>query len=863
MKAVVMAGGEGSRLRPLTIERPKPMLPVVNRPLLGHILYLLRQHGINDVVITLQYLPTQIQDFYGDGKALGMNIEYVIEESPLGTAGSVKHAEAMLPDSEPFLVISGDALTDFDLSAMVRFHLDHKALLTVALYHVPDPLEYGVISADANGRIAQFLEKPSWREVISDTVNTGIYVVQPEVLARIPSDRPIDWSQDIFPEMLAQLVPFYGYVAEGYWCDIGNLAEYRRANADLLFGALNLGDLGGHVGGGIWTGGPVSIAPDAQIFGPVYLGEEVQIKAGVVINGPAVIRDYTIVDNRARVDRGIVWRNCYIGERAEIHGGVVARQCSLKAGASLFEGAVIGDRTVIGEGAIVQPGVKIWPGKEVEVGATVNRSIIWGSQGRRVLFGRYGVTGVVNVDLTPDFGSRLGAAFGTVLPKGAKVTINRDPHRSPRMIKRSILSGLPSSGNDVLDLRMVPIPVARYFTRVSDAAGGLHVRLSPYDQRVVDIRFFGPDGLNLTRDRERAVERIFFREDYRRAYMDDIGNIDYALDAVTMYAEGYLKAIDAKAIRQAAFKIVVDYAHAPAVEVLPQLLEQLNVDVVPLNARIDANKISLSQEEFRAGLGQLARITSALHGISLGIRLDVGGEKIFVVDDSGANVSDPVLAVAMAALAFRSRPGSTIIVTTDQSRVFERLAQLYGGAVRRCAVDPQALMQAAASGDVEMACDGTGNFVFPALHPAIDGLLAVGKLLELLAVQKVRLSAVVADLPSFFTAVGRVEGDQETKGRVMRRLMQHFAKFPHEAMDGIKIYIDDEKWVLIRPDEDGAVFHLAAEADTLAAAQEIIADYGGLVQRFVREPGAFLDGASTPGGADPIDPAAGSPNADL
>jgi mannose-1-phosphate guanylyltransferase/phosphomannomutase len=255
-----------------------------------------------------------------------------------------------------------------------------------------------------------------------------------------------------------------------------------------------------------------------------------------------------------------------------------------------------------------------------------------------------------------------------------------------------------------------------------------------------------------------------------------------------------------------------------------------------LNARIDANKISLSQEEFRASLGQLARISSALHGINLGLRLDVGGEKVFVVDDAGANVPDPVLAAAMAALVFRSHPGGAIVVTADLTCAFERLAERYGGTVRRCAVDPQALMQAATNEDVVMACDGTGNFVFPALHPAIDGLLAVGKLLELLAVQQVRLSEIVAGLPAFFIASGRVDGDWETKGRVMRCLMQQFAKFPHEVIDGIKVYIDDCEWVLIRPDEDGAVFHLVAEAPTLEAAQELIADYSGLVQAFVREP---------------------------
>ena len=836
MRAVVMAGGEGSRLRPLTLERPKPMLPVVNRPVLGHILYLLKQHGIVDVVITLQYLAAQIQDYFGDGKALGMNIEYVIEESPLGTAGSVKNAQQYLADDEPFLVISGDALTDFDLTALVAYHQERRALLTLALYHVPDPLEYGVINVHEDGRVAQFLEKPRWGAVTSDTVNTGIYVVQPEVLRRIPTDREVDWSQHIFPQMLAGGEPLYGYIADGYWCDIGTLNEYRRANADLLNGVLNLGELGQKSGSGIWTGGAVQIAPDAQIFGPVYLGEEVQVKSGVEIHGPAVIRDFTVLDNRSHIHRSIIWRNCYIGEGVQLRGAIIGRQCSIKARANVFEGAVLANGSVIGEDAVIQSGVKLWPNKEVDAGATVSHSIIWGSQGRRVLFGRYGVTGFVNVDFTPDFIARLGAAFGTTLPKGSIVTINRDPHRSSRMIKRAVVSGLPSAGNQVLDLREVPIPVARYYTRMSDAVGGVHVRLSPYDPRVVDLRFFDSQGLNLRREQERAIERVFFREDYRRVYMDDIGNIDYATDVIEVYSKGYLAALDVPAIRSAKRKIVVDYAHAPAADVLPQLLDALNVEVVPLNARIDANKAAISQAEFRAERTQLAAITGVLQDVCLGVRLDVGGEKMFLVDETGVSLSDATTCAALAALVFQCHPGSTIVITVDQSCVFERLAERYGGNVCRCPIDPQALMEAASDGGVTMAGDGTGNFVFPALHPAIDGLIAIGKLVEFLAKQNMCLSEVVADLPPFYVASGVVPATWETKGRVMRCLMEQFVKFRTETIDGLKIYLSEESWVLIRPDADQPIFHITAEANSAAAAQELIADYGGLVRRLVQTP---------------------------
>jgi mannose-1-phosphate guanylyltransferase / phosphomannomutase len=834
MRAVVMAGGEGSRLRPLTLSRPKPMLPVVNRPLLGHIFRLLKRHGIEDVVVTLQYMPTQIQDYFGDGKSVGLNIEYMIEDTPLGTAGSVKNAETLLPPDEPFLVISGDSLTNFDLTALLQHHREQGALVTIALYHVANPLEFGVINLDQDGRITQFMEKPGWGEVTSDAVNTGIYIVEPAVLERIPVGHNLDWSHDIFPAMLAQGEPLYGLVTEGYWCDTGTLSEYHRANADLLNGVVQMGELGQHIGGGIWTGGPVEIAPDAQLFGPIYLGPEVKIKGGVVIHGPAVVRDYTVLDNRVRVDRSLIMRNCYVGEGAELHGAVVGRQCSVKARAVIFEGAVIGDRTVIGEGAVIQQGVKIWPNKEVDAQATVNHSIIWGSHGRRVLFGRYGVTGVVNVDLTPDFVARLGAAFGSVLPKGSTVTINRDPHRSPRMLKRALVSGLPSSGNNVLDLRTVPIPVARYYTRAINAAGGVHVRLSPFDQRVVDIRFIDHRGLNLTREQERAVEQAFFREDFRRVYMDDIGNIDYAGDIIEVYVRGYLSAIDVQAVRSARFKMVVDYAHAPTADVLPDILDRLNVEVVPLNARVDPNKISLLQEEFIRERLQLATITGALGDTGLGVRLDIGGEKIFLADDTGTSVSDQVMAAAMAALVLRSYPGTTILVTADQSSVFERLAERFGGYVRRCAVDMQAMMEATAGGGVSMCSDGNGNFIFPALHPAVDGLFALGKLLELLALQHTRLSEVIADLPPFFMAAEQAEGTWDSKGRVMRCLLEQFARYRTETTDGIKVHLDQDEWVLIRPDGDRPIFHVVAEARSTPAAIEIVAKYKRLVVSLVQ-----------------------------
>jgi mannose-1-phosphate guanylyltransferase / phosphomannomutase len=827
MKAVVMAGGEGSRLRPLTIGRPKPMVPLVSKPVMGHILDLLKRHDITEVVVTLHFMPEAIQSYFGDGSSLGMKLHYAIEEVPLGTAGSVKNAQEYL--DEPFLIISGDAVTDINLGQVIAFHEEKRAEATLTLYRVPNPLEYGVIITNPDGTISQFLEKPSWGEVISDTVNTGIYVIDPSVLDMMEPGQRTDWSNDIFPRMLEEGRPLYGYIADGAWTDVGDISEYMRANADILYHRVQTDNPGRHIGGDVWVGEGVEIAPDAQLYGPIFLGEEVQIKGGVIVHGPTVIRDYTIVDNRAHIDRSIVWRNCYIGEGAEVRGAIVGRQCTVKSRAVLFEGAVLGDSCIVGEGAVLHANVKVWPEKEIEPGATVKTSIIWGARGRRVLFGRFGVTGVVNVDLTPEFAARLGAAFGASLPKGSSVTVNRDPHRSPRMIKRAVISGLPSAGIHAQDLRSMPIPVARYYTRATDARGGVHVRLSPFDQRVVDIRFFDGQGRTLSKSVERNIERIFFREDFRRVYLDEIGNIDYAPRVAEVYIEGFMRAVNVEAIRNAHFRLVVDYAYAPTSEVLPQILTTLGVEVVPLASHVDGEKMSVTLQEFEQELRELTLITGVLDA-HLGVRLDVGGEKMFLVDNRGQYVPETIAAAAMAELALRANPGGTIVVPVHMPTVFDRIAANHGGQVLRSKVDSQDLMETSAQEGVVLGADGQGNFVFPHFQPALDGLMATVKLLEFLAIQGVSISDVVQSLPKFHVSHEQVAAPWEVKGTVMRLLNEQYKDRRAELIDGIKILLGEGKWVLVLPDPDYPRFHVHAEAPTKSEAQELTERYVRIVQ---------------------------------
>ncbi len=829
MKAVVMAGGEGSRLRPLTIRRPKPMVPIAGKPVMEHILNLLKRHGITEVVVTVQYLASNIEDYFGNGSQFGMHITYSREDVPLGTAGSVKNAEDQL--TEPFIVISGDALTDYNLTDIIKYHEEKRSLATLMLAHVHNPLEYGVIITNEDGHITQFLEKPSWGEVFSDTINTGIYVLDPKIFSYFEKNKQFDFSQELFPMMLKNGDPIYGYVANsGYWCDVGNLAEYMRANADVLQGRVEAEIPAKNIGGNIWCEEGVEIAEGAQLYGPIYLAHDCRIKAGAIIHGPSTIGHYTIVDERAQVDRSIVWNNSYIGERSELRGAIVGSSTSIKSKAVMFEGSVIGDKSIIQEGAIIQPNVKIWPDKEIEAGAVVNTSIIWGNQGRRGLFSRFGVTGLVNVDLTPEFATQLGAAYGAILPKNAIVCINRDSHhRTPRMIKRAVISGLPSAGVNVHDINQVPIPVARYFIRNTEAIGGVHVRLSPHDKRVIDIKFFDQYGLDINKSTERKLENLFFREDFRRVDVDEVGAIEVLENSyvINRYLEGFSKVVDYDTVRKRKFQLVVDYANGSTTQLLPGIFSRLGCDLIVLNTSLDEARFSRPVDEIEKDMQRLATITADLNA-DMGIRIDPGGESISVVDDRGRILDGMKMLAVMTSLFLRNNRGGTVAAPVTAPSALQHIAKRYDGYIQHTKVLRHAMMSAATREGVVLVGDGQGGFVFPELQPAFDGMLAIAKLLELLATFKMRLSEVVDDLPAYYLSSTRVTCPWEHKGKVMRILSEQYRERRAKPIDGIKIDLGKE-WVLVLPDADRPLFHVVAESVSSDQAQALAEKYARVV----------------------------------
>jgi mannose-1-phosphate guanylyltransferase / phosphomannomutase len=531
VKAVIMAGGEGSRLRPLTCDRPKPLVPVCNRPVMAYTLDLLAAHGFDEVYVTLGYLPEQIVDQFGE-RHDRMRLFYTREETPLGTAGGV----GVLRDNltETFLVISGDALTDCDLTALLRFHRERRALATLALARVENPLEYGVVMTDPRGRVRRFLEKPGWGEVFSDLVNTGIYVLEPQALTGIPEGRPYDFSRDLFPALLATGAGVYGCVAGGYWCDIGDLPAYIQANLDLL-------------------GRRLRFVPPVQPACPGAVLEEAVIGPGCRIASGAAIR------------HSVLWAGVEVGQGALLQGAVLCEGAKVGAGASIYAGAALGGGAFVGAGATVCPGVRLWPGRLVEDGARAESHLIVAPvQASRLLRGGL-LAGLLGQDLLPETVVRAGTAFASLLGALGPIVVGADGGRAGNLLKQAFACGAMAGGRLVLDAGPTVSPVTQHAVACAGAAGGFHVRCGT-DGRTVAV-FFGPEGTCPGRDLHRKLEQALSRHDFARAGPEAAGTVEPLPGAGARYLESLTRLADARRIRSAGLTVRLD---APGWTLIPR-----------------------------------------------------------------------------------------------------------------------------------------------------------------------------------------------------------------------------------------------------------------------------------------------------
>jgi mannose-1-phosphate guanylyltransferase/phosphomannomutase len=809
MKAIVMAGGEGSRLRPLTSSRPKPLVPVANKPVMHHIVDLLRRHGTSEIVATLHYLADEIENYFGDGSEMGISMAYVVEDTPMGTAGAVKLAQPLLGE-ERFVVVSGDALTDVDVTELVAAHVRNGAKATIALQRVANPLEFGVVVTSEDGRITRFLEKPSWGEIFSDTINTGIYVLEPEVFEYMEAGKNYDFARDIFPFMLRDGRPVFGHVIGGYWSDIGNLQQYMQANYDALRGAVRLEIPGVEIWPGVWVGENASISPEAHVHGPVCIGRNVTIERGAVVEELSCLGASTIVAANARLHRTVGWEDVYVGEGASLTGCTLADRVIVKDRVTIMEGAVIGRGSTLGSGSTVPSNIKLWPDKSVAPGAIVSMSLIYGIKWPGSLFGADGVSGLANIEITPEFALELGQALGSVLRPGQNVMTSRDAHPASRLMNRSVITGLLSVGVNVHDLRETPLPVSRYAVRMSGDAG-VHTGISPYYSDQFLLEFFDSHGVNLDKTTERKIENIFFREDFRRTPMEAVGLLDFPERVVEAYSSGFLTALAPRAIADANMRVVIDYAHGNASLILPRILSNLGIEMIALNAFFDNAKVLTFGANRGRHLEQLANVTISL-GAALGILLDQRGESLALVDDRGRIIEGSRLLALLTVLVSSVVPNARIAVPVMAPSAVETVAEQHGATVIRTRTDRRSLMALAAGEGSSLAFAGGANYelIFPEFAPVFDSLYGAAKVMELIAAQGRPLSAIVDELPESHLASRRDQCPWERKGQIMRRLLDETDGQEVELTDGIRVSREGG-WVLVLPDASDPLFNVYAE----------------------------------------------------
>ena len=809
MKTIIMAGGEGSRLRPITCGRPKPMAPVVNRPVMFHIVELLKKHGLCNIGVTLQYKPEFIRSYFGNGSEQGVSLQYFIEEIPLGTAGSVKNAQTFL--DETFLVISGDGLTDLDLSEAVDFHRRRGAIATLVLTRVGCPLEYGVVITKQDGTITRFLEKPAWGEVFSDTVNTGIYILEPEVLDYIPGNRSFDFSQDLFPALLRDKKPIFGVVLPGYWCDIGNIQQYIQAHYDVLAGKVNTVISARQVKPGIWIGEGVDLHAECNLEGPLLIGNSCCIGAGVKISPYTTIGDGCLIQEKASVKQSVLWNNVYLGPGTALRGAVLCSRVQVRSNSEVYEGAVVGSDSVLQERSIVRPEVKIWPNKQTEAGSIVNNSLIWGACWSRKLFGLEGVTGMFNIEVTAELACRLGAAFCTVLGAESRVAVSADNYPPAQMLKEALASGMQSTGAVVYDLGTAITPLHRFAVSNLGLDGGVHIKVSQRNPEHVSIIFFNAKGGNISRGLERKIENVLFRDDFPRVDMAHVRFRNYAWEISDLYLQELLKGIDIGLIRKSGLNLVLAYDQNNLQKYITPLCESLNVAFKDLNLSGPGGAM-LGWEKCIEKLPAVSCMVCD-EGAWGGVMIDPDADQLVLIDERGRLIQDNMLIVLSALIILKSQSGPVFVPVTAP-RVVENLAMQYNGRVIRTKTAVRDLIEKVLDQDRGgIKYNGLSQFLL-----SFDALGALLGIINFALQQRLSLGELVDEIPSYFVSKKEISVPWEAKGRVIRVLTDTDQET--QLLDGVKIFHDDG-WALVLPDPEEPVCRVFSEGASMEIAESL------------------------------------------
>ena len=761
-----MAGGEGTRLRPLSLGWPKPMTPLLGRPVMEHIIGLLKRHGITDICVTLCYKPQTVMDHFGDGQRLGVQLTYFVEDEPLGTAGSVKNCMARL-GREDFLVISGDCVCDLDLSQAVRFHQEREAAATLALYRHETPLEYGLVLTDGQGRVERFVEKPGWGQVFTDQINTGIYVLSPAAMDRVPQGEVFDFGKDLFPTLLQAGAPLYGLPLEGYWCDMGDCGAYLACTCDALSGKVKL-DMGlPKRESGVWSAQP---GPDGvTVIPPCWIGEGVNLGRNSLIGPHAVLDREAQVGERAMVQRSILLERSSAGPQSTLYGSILCPGATARKGATLNEGTVLGENALAEEGTVLLERVKLWPGQAAPAGGRLARSITSGSQ-KGVL--RFGDSGTIRGVLGEDMGPEALLTLGSILGAEGLVGLGCSPTPGAGMLARAAAVGAAAAGGEVLT-HSLDSPV--------QGAGAAVYHQLPVSLFVeesggtVYLHLFDKNGLPLDRVRERKLEHAMLQGEARRARSGQVGQIRQSGLTPERWAR---QTAESAGLRRPALRRVT-----VAVGMSTPEDRALRAALAALGCKLE--------EVWRPGIA--------------GFHAQRGGFLLSAQDERGA-VVEPGQLLALLALIEMENGKGKVAVPPWASAAVDLVAAGFGGTVLRLDRDgDQATELYAAQPWLRQA---------PAAAVRICSRMAVsGQKLETLVSKTPRFSSWRREVPL-----------SSDRGRVMQALAQEHARKP--TGEGLRMRTGSG-WVYLTPVTRRSALRITAEGPDLELAAELCDFYAG------------------------------------
>ncbi|WP_457743746.1 sugar phosphate nucleotidyltransferase [Sulfurimonas sp.] len=814
MKAVVMAGGFGTRIQPLTHSIPKPMLPIMNKPMMEHTMMMLRDLGIKEFIVLLYFKPEVIQDYFKDGSDFGIKITYVVPDGDYGTAGAVKLAEEYIGD-ENFIIISGDLVTDFNFQKLFDFHKKKKSKLSIGLTSVENPLQFGVVIANEENVIEKFLEKPSWGEVFSDTINTGIYIIEPEILEYIPASENFDFAKDLFPLLMKKEIKLMAYSLKGYWRDVGNPESYREVYEDILSAKVNFkidGKKNKYPDGLLYSDQEYKLDKSIEIIGTVQLGKNVKLGKNVRLNN-VVIGDNVEIKADSKIRNSIFWENIVVGKNAKFDNCLICNDTIIDKNVTAKAGLILSEGCEVAELVNFTQDVVIWPNKKIEAAALVSHNLILGNKYKNSIFEEGSVYGKSNVELSCEMASKLAEAFASQLPVGSKVIVGRDNDKASRMLKRAFLGGLLSAGVDVLDVTYTPSSVIR-FAIANDASlvGGAHFKRCLSDSVSSEITLFNEEALKISSNSSNAIEKAFFTEKFRRVDYSQIGTIHEATNSneCINYRNAIEHKIDHDIIKCGSFSVVVDLMHGVTSEIMPSMLNYLGVDNIVLNAYYDANKLSNIALLENTTKKNVSSIVKSLN-YDMGLIIYPNAQKLNLVTEEGKVLSKIELLYTILGLldlsAIESKKRVFLPTWAPDIQYFKNLEIERG---------KYSNFKAKELKKYDLIATVDGNFSFIEFGYTRDAIYASLKIMELLSCHDVTLSKLASSIEAFYYKEFKIECNQSLKGKMMRKFLEDSKGKKSSSADGVKIWENDTDWILMIPDQysDHLNLYIQAKNDT-------------------------------------------------